>query len=81
MNVLRIESVRVDENGGRWLRPRQLQEQFSMSRGTLWKLLKKMKEVPRYKNSVLFLSKTMKLVSERDFLEFLQSRDMAYWKE
>lgn len=79
--MLRIESVRVDENGGRWLRPKQLQEQFSMSRGTLWKLLKEMRDVPKYKKSVLFLSKTMKIVSERDFLEFLQSRDMAYLKE
>lgn len=79
--MLRIESVRVDENGGRWLRPKQLQEQFSMSRGTVWKLLKEMRAVPKYKKSVLFLSKTMKIISEQDFLEFLQSRDMAYLKE
>ena len=79
--MLRIESVRVDENGGRWLRPKQLQEQFSMSRGTVWKLLKEMRAVPQYKKSVLFLSKTMKIISEQDFLEFLQSRDMAYLKE
>ncbi len=79
--MLRIESVRVDENGGRWLRPKQLQDKFSMSRGTVWKLLKEMRDVPKYKKSVLFLSKTMKIISERDFLEFLQSRDMAYLKE
>lgn len=79
--MLRIESVRVDENGGRWLRPKQLQEKFSMSRVTLWKLLKEMRNVPKYKKSILFLSKTMKIVSERDFLEFLQSRDLAYLKE
>ena len=79
--MLRIESVRVDENGGRWLRPKQLQDKFSMSRGTVWKLLKEMRDVPKYKKSVLFLSKTMKIISERDFLEFLHSRDMAYLKE
>ena len=79
--MLRIESVRVDENGGRWLRPKKLQDKFSMSRGTGWKLLKEMRDVPKYKKSVLFLSKTMKIISERDFLEFLQSRDMAYLKE
>lgn len=79
--MLRIESVRVDENGGRWLRPKQLQDKFSMSRGTVWKLLKEMRDVPKYKKSVLFLSKTMKIISERDFLEFLQSRDMVYLKE
>ena len=79
--MLRIESVRVDENGGRWLRHKQLQDKFSMSRGTVWKLLKEMRDVHKYKKSVLFLSKTMKIISERDFLEFLQSRDMAYLKE
>lgn len=46
MTMLRLESVRVDDCGGRWLRPKQLQEKFSITRTTVWKLLSEMREKP-----------------------------------
>ena len=49
MTMLRLESVRVDDCGGRWLRPKQLQEKFSMTRTTVWKLLSAMRGTPKYK--------------------------------
>jgi len=79
--MLRIQTVKVDDNGDQWLRPKQLQERFSMGRTTLWRLLTEMKAVPKYNKSVLFLSQTMKLINVADFREFLKSRDMAYLRE
>lgn len=79
--MLHIEGVKVDDKGGQWLRPKQIQERFSMGRTTLWRLLTEMKAIPKYNKSVLFLSQTMKLINVADFLEFLKSRDMAYLRE
>ncbi len=81
MTVLRMETVRVDDCGGCWLRPNQIQKKFSISRGTVWKLLTKMRAVPKYKGDFIDLSKTLRLVRERAFLEYLKSQDKAYLKE
>ena len=80
MTVLRMETVRVDDCGGCWLQPKQIQKKFSISRGTVWKLLTKMRAVPKYKGDFIDLSKTLRLVRERAFLEYLKSQDKAYLK-
>ena len=73
--------MRVDDCGGRWLRPKQLQEKFSITRTTVWKLLSEMRGKSKYKGDFIDLSKTLRLVRERAFLEFLKSQDKAYLKE
>lgn len=80
MTVLRMETVRVDDCGGRWLRPKQLQEKFSITRTTVWKLLSEMRTIPKYKGDFIDLSKTLRLVRERAFLEYIKSQDKAYLK-
>ena len=81
MTVLRMETIRVDDCGGRWLRPVQLQKKFSLGRTTIYRLLEKMREKPKYKGDFLELSQTLKLVREQAFLEFLKGQDRAYLKE
>lgn len=81
MTVLHTEMIRVDDGGGRWLRPVQLQKKFSLGRTTIYRLLEKMREKPKYKEDFLELSKTLKLVREQAFLEFLKGQDRAYLKE
>lgn len=76
-----IETVRVDDYGEVWVQPKQLVKQYSMTRPTIWRLLKKMRTFPKYRNAYLDLSPNLKLVRAKDFLEFLKSRDKAYLKE
>lgn len=79
--MLRIETVKVDDYGEIWVQPKQLVKQYSITRPTLWRLLKKMREIPKYKRSFLDLSQNLRLVRARDFLEFLKGQDKAYLKE
>lgn len=79
--MLHIVSVRVDDYGDVWVQPKQLVKQYSMTRQTVWRLLNGMREKPKYKKSFLDLSHTLKLVRSKDFLEFLQSQNLAYLKE
>lgn len=79
--MLRIETVKVDDYGEIWVQPKQLVKQYSITRPTLWRLLKKMRETPKYKRSFLDLSQNLRLVRARDFLEFLKGQDRAYLKE
>lgn len=79
--MLRIETVKVDDYGEIWVQPKQLVKQYSITRPTLWRLLKKMREIPKYKRSFLDLSQNLRLVRARDFLEFLKGQDRAYLKE
>ena len=80
MTVLHIETVRVDDCGGRWLRPKQLQAKFSITRTTVWKLLSEMRTIPKYKGDFIDYSKTLRLVRERALLEYFKSQDKAYLK-
>ncbi len=80
MTVLHIETVHVDDCGGRWLRPKQLQAKFSITRTTVWKLLSEMRAIPKYKGDFIDYSKTLRLVRERAFLEYFKSQDKAYLK-
>lgn len=79
--MLRIETVKVDDYGEIWVQPKQLVKQYSITRPTLWRLLKKMREIPKYKRSFLDLSQNLRLVRARDFLEFLHSQHQKYLKE
>lgn len=79
--MLRIETVKVDDYGEIWVQPKQLVEQYSITRPTLWRLLKKMREIPKYKGAFLDLSHNLRLVRARDFLEFLHSQHQKYLKE
>lgn len=78
--MLHIEPIRVDDFGEIWVQPKQLVKQYSMTRPTLWRLLKKMRALPQYKLSFLDLSQTLKLVRAKDFQEFLYSQNQAYLK-
>ncbi|WP_416181698.1 hypothetical protein [Acidaminococcus timonensis] len=79
--VLRIETVKVDDYGEVWVQPKQLVKQYSMTRPTIWRLLKKMRALPKYKNAYIDLSPNLKLVRAKDFLEFLHGQNLAYMKE
>lgn len=78
--MLHIVSVKVDDYGECWVQPKQLVKQYSLTRATLWRLLKKMRAKPQYKLSFLDLSQTLKLVRAKDFQEFLYSQNQAYLK-
>lgn len=78
--MLHIEQVRVNDYGEVWVQPKQLVKQYSITRPTLWRLLKKMKALPQYKLSFLDLSQTLKLVRAKDFQEFLYSQNKEYLK-
>lgn len=79
--LLHIETVKVDDYGEIWVQPKQLVKQYSMTRPTIWRLLKKMRALPQYKLSFLDLSPNLKLVRAKDFLEFLHGQNLAYLKE
>ena len=78
--MLHIVSVKVDDYGECWVQPKQLVKQYSLTRPTLWRLLKKMRAKPKYKHSFLDVSQTLKLVRSKDFLEFLYSLNHEYLK-
>lgn len=75
-----IETVKVDDYGEVWIQPKQIVKQYSMTRPTVWRLIKKMKALPQYKHSYIDLSPNLKLVRAKDFLEFLHSQNLAYLK-
>ncbi len=54
---------------------------FSVSRTTAWRLLKQMKEQPKYRKSFLDLGWQLKLVNLADFKKFLQEQDKLYLKK
>ena len=78
--MLHIEKVYVDDYKEPWVQPHQLVKQYSITRPTVWRLLKKMRELPQYKRSFLDLSQTLKLVRAKDFQNFLYSQHQAYLK-
>lgn len=78
---MKLHSVQVDELDAVWLRPCHLVKKYSISRGTIYRLLSEMRTVPKYKASFLDLSEKLHLVRDKDFLNFLQGRSKLYLKK
>lgn len=71
----------TDSLGAVYVQPVHLTEKFSISRTTVWRLLKKMRAKPKYKNSFLNLTWQLKLVKLTDFEQFLQEESNRYLRE
>ena len=71
----------TDSLGAVYVQPVHLTEKFSISRTTVWRLLKKMRSKPKYKNSFLNLTWQLKLVKLTDFEQFLQEESNRYLRE
>lgn len=71
----------IDELGIKYVQPAHLTEVFSLSRTTIYRLLNKMREKQKYKNSFLNLSWHLKLVKLSDFEQFLREENNQYLKK
>ena len=71
----------TDSLGAVYVQPAHLTEKFSVSRTTVWRLLKKMRAEPKYKHSFLNLTWHLKLVKLSDFEQFLQEESNRYLRE
>ena len=65
----------TDALGAEYVQPVHLTEKFSISRTTVWRLLKKMRAEPKYKHSFLNLTWHLKLVKLADFKKFLEEQN------
>lgn len=79
--MLQVKTVCVDGYGERWLSRTEIAEMLSISRPTAWRLLKKMRAIPKYRGAFLDLSSTLKRVRERDLMEFVKEQNLAYLKK
>lgn len=79
--MLQAKTIYVDEYGARYMSPKQIMEMLSVTRPTVWRLLKKMRAIPKYRGAFLDLSNTLKRVRERDLMEFLKEQNQAYLKK
>lgn len=64
-----------------WVQPKHIVKMYSMGRTTVWRLLKKMKAVPKYEHSFRDVTFCLKLVKLADFEDFMQSQDKKYLRE
>lgn len=64
-----------------WVQPKHIVKRYSIGRTTVWRLLKKMKAVPKYEHSFRDLGWALKQVKLADFDEFMQSQDKKYLRE
>lgn len=76
-----LKIIRVDSFGREWLRPRQLEEKYGLGRVTIWRLLSEMRTRPKYRRSIIDLSTKLRIVRDKDFLEFLYSKNGLYLKK
>ncbi len=63
-----------DDTGVVWVRNPELQRRFSLCRTTVYILLEEMRNMPKYCQSFLDLSYTLRLVKLVDFEKFLKER-------
>lgn len=56
----------------KYIKPFEIVKQYSMSRSTVYRLMQKMKEIDKYKNTVLDLGHKMKLVKIDEWEQFLE---------
>ncbi|WP_370850988.1 hypothetical protein [Megasphaera sp.] len=66
--------VYEDCTGVVWVRSPELQKRFSLCRTTVYTLLSEMRKMPKYCQSFLDLSHTLRLVKLADFERFLRER-------
>ena len=71
----------TDALGAEYVQPVHLTEKFSISRTTVWRLLKKMRAEPKYKHSFLNLTWHLKLVKLADFKKFLEEQNKKKQKK
>lgn len=72
--------TKTDATGALYVQPKHLVDMYSMSRTTIWRLLKTMKQIPKYKKSFHDLGWQLKLVKLADFEKFLQEQERQYVK-
>lgn len=73
--------TKTDATGALYVQPKHIVDSFSISRTTVWRLLKTMKQIPKYKKSFLDLGWQLKLVKLSDFEKFLQEQEHEYLKK
>ena len=71
----------TDEAGAEWVQPCQLVKKLSVSRTTVWRMLNRMRDNRKYKESFLDLGFHMKLVKLDDFFKFLHEENGAYLRK
>lgn len=79
--MLQVKTIYVDDYGARWLSRTEIAEMLSVTRPTVWRLLNKMRAIPKYRGAFLDLSNTLKRVRERDLMEFLKEQNLAYLRK
>lgn len=67
--------------GDLYVQPKHLTEKFSLGRTTVYRYLREMKKVPKYRKSFLDLSYHKKIVKLADFEKYLQEIDGQYLKK
>ena len=73
--------TKTDATGALYVQPKHIADSLSISRTTVWRLLKAMKQIPKYKKSFLDLGWQLKLVKLSDFEKFLQEQEHEYLKK
>ena len=73
--------TKTDATGALYVQPKHIADNFSLSSTTVWRLLKAMKQIPKYKKSFLDLGWQLKLVKLADFEKFLQEQEHEYLKK
>lgn len=71
----------TDALGRLFVQPKHLVDRYDMSKTTIYRLLKNMKKVPKYRKSFLDLGYHLKLVKLTDFEKYLIERDRQYLRE
>ena len=76
----RYTTILVDELDQEYMMPMALARKTGLNRVTLYRLLKKMKAIPKYRKSYLELSHNLRLVNVADFKQYLIELDGALLK-
>jgi hypothetical protein len=64
-----------------YVQPHMIVKRYSLGRTTVWRLLKEMKAMPKYKKSFLDQGWQLKLVKLVDFEQFMQERNQQYLRK
>lgn len=81
MNNINVINGYKNDDSVAYAKAGKLGEIFGIGRTTVWRKLKQMRTVPKYKDSFINLSSSLKLVKIDDFRQFLMEQSDLYLKK
>lgn len=79
-NINVINGYKTDDSGA-YAKAGKLGKIFGIGRTTVWRKLKQMRTIPKYKDSFINLNPSLKLVKIDDFRQFLLEQSDLYLKK